>query len=62
MKPEHKAWIDNASAVELLRKWRFAELGDPMFQDYETTEYYQNMMNAKIATYAPGYVSKRVGW
>jgi hypothetical protein len=63
MTPEQKAWIDSASYEDLLRRWRFAELGDPMFT--EGGEYYRDRMNdlgnemtneEKIAA------SKRIGW
>ena len=31
MDEKTREWIDNATLVELLRKWRFAPAGDPMF-------------------------------
>ena len=44
MTPEQKKWIDEASYEDLLRKWRFAPAGDPMFQG-DTGEYYSKVMN-----------------
>ncbi len=46
MSPEQKAWIDGASYEDLLRRWRFAPAGDPMFQG-ETGTYYQDVMARK---------------
>ena len=36
---ENKNYIDSLSYESLLHKWRFAPIGDPMFQD-ETGKYF----------------------
>lgn len=41
-----KQWIDTASYEELLRKWRFAPVGDPFFQG-DVGEYYTQVMQKK---------------
>lgn len=46
MTPEEKYWIDNASYEKLLRKWRFAPVGDSFFTG-ETGSYYAEKMNQK---------------
>lgn len=61
MNPDLKSWIDNASYVELLSKWRFAELGDPLFQG-EIGDYYQQVMNEKRKMVDHVAASKLVGW
>jgi hypothetical protein len=63
MTEEQKRWIDNASYETLLRKWRFAPVGDPMFQG-EDGAYYSKVMFAKrdAAPDAAVRASKNVGW
>ena len=64
MKKKTKDWIDNASYEELLRKWRFGTIGDPMFQG-ETGDYYKLVMVQKenqLEPYEKVQISKRVGW
>jgi hypothetical protein len=63
MTPEHKAWIDNASYEELLRKWRFAPIGDSFFQG-DTGAYYGGALAAKRDADPDAAVaaSKRIGW
>lgn len=63
MTPEQKKWIDEASYVDLLQKWRFAPVGDPMFQG-DTGDYYSKVMFEKRAKEGDGGVSasKMVGW
>ena len=46
MTTEQKDWIDNASIEDLLRKWRFDSIGDPMFKD-ATGEYFAEVMKKK---------------
>lgn len=46
MTAEEKAWIDNASYAELLRLWRFAPAGHPMFFG-DTGDYYSKIMAQK---------------
>ena len=54
-------WIDNASYEELLSKWRFSSLGDPMFQG-ETGDYYAKVMKEKRENVDHVSASKRIGW
>jgi hypothetical protein len=56
-----KQWIDAATYQDLLRKWRFASVGDPMFQG-EIGEYYSKVMAEKRKTADHIQVSKNVGW
>jgi len=62
MTPEQKAWIDSASYETLLNKWRFAPIGDPMFQG-EDGDYFAKVMYAKRDAEPDGGVraSKNVG-
>lgn len=46
MTPEQKKWIDEASYYDLLERWRFAPIGDPMFQG-AVGEYYATVMKEK---------------
>lgn len=63
--PEIKSKIDGMTYEQLLAKWRFTPIGDPMFQD-ESGQYFSNRM--KELRSAPGgneaYVaaSKKIGW
>jgi len=41
-----KDWIDNASYEDLLRRWRFAPVGDLYFQG-SIGDYYAEVMNKK---------------
>lgn len=63
MKPEQKTWIDNATYMHLLRRWRFAPAGDQMFQG-DTGDYYQKVMAEKRSANPSGHVaaSKSIGW
>ena len=63
MTTEQKSWIDAASYEELLRKWRFAPVGEPLLQG-DTGDYYQTVMNEKKhADQAEAVAaSKRIGW
>ena len=59
-----KKWIDEASYEQLLSKWRFAAVGDPLFQG-ETGEYYSKIMFQKrdaVGHEAAAATSKAVGW
>lgn len=49
--PELKAEIDNKSHYELLCRWRFHPIGDPIFQD-ESGEYFGKRM-AELRTKDP---------
>lgn len=61
---KNKDWIDKASYMELLAKWRFSAIGDPMFQK-ETGKYYAEIMNQKKSQ-SPAAdavaASKLIGW
>lgn len=64
IKPNDKAWIDNASYETLLSKWRFAPVGDPLLQG-ETGQYYSQAMKtakAKITDAETVRASKNIGW
>ena len=63
MTPEQKKWIDEATTEDLLRKWRFAPVGEPMFQG-DTGEYYSEVMKKKRSADPEGHVraSKSIGW
>ena len=57
-------WIDEASYEDLLRRWRFAELGDNIFQG-EIGQYYSNSMFEKrelLSHEEQVRISKKVGW
>ena len=56
-------WIDNASYEELLRKWRFAAVGDLFFQG-DVGAYYTKVMAEKKAQLDDNGVSasKRIRW
>ena len=63
MSPEQKKWIDASSYEGLLHKWRFAAVGDAMFQG-DTGDYYSKVMAEKRSSERDGGVSasKSVGW
>ena len=61
---EMKEWIDNASYLMLLGKWRHAPAGSPWFQG-ELGKYYTDAMKRKRAETPPGEqvaASKAIGW
>lgn len=64
MTEEEKRWIDNASYEDLLRKWRFAPSGNPMFQG-DTGAHYLSVMSqkrAEVGNDEATRVSKLIGW
>lgn len=61
MNAQQKKWIDNASYEQLLSHWRFAPIGDPMFQG-DTGDYYKKVMGEKMQKCNPVQASKNVGW
>lgn len=64
MTEAQRKWIDGASYEQLLRRWRFAPLGDPMFAG-DTGDYYGEVMAAKHKNVGDGEhvaTSKRIGW
>lgn len=59
-----KARIDAMDYKSLLRRWRFAPVGDPLLQG-ETGDYYSTVMRAKgdvIGHSAQVEASKSIGW
>ena len=64
MTPGQKQWIDSASYESLLSKWRFASVGDPMFQG-DTGTYYAEVMARKreeVGNAEHVRASKSIGW
>lgn len=64
LSPEIKKRIDALTYEDLLAQWRFARVGDPMFQG-ECGEYFSRVMFAKrdaLSNQERVTVSKRVGW
>lgn len=61
MNEQTKRWIDAASYEELLSKWRFASIGDPMFQG-DTGDYYAAVMREKRKSADHVQDSKNIGW
>ena len=64
MTDDEKQWIDNNSYEGLLRRWRNAPCGDPIFQG-DTGNYYSKVMARKRDEVGPGgavAASKRIGW
>ncbi len=64
MTPDQKEWIDNANYEALLRRNRFAPLGDPIFQG-DTGAYFLEVMSHKKALLSNENqvaTSKRIGW
>lgn len=61
MTPKQQEWIDKASYEQLLEKWRFAPVGDPMFKG-DTGDYYIDMMRHKKENYDHVQASKNIGW
>lgn len=59
-----KQEIDSMTYEEMLKLWRFAPLGDPMFQN-ETGDYFSKVMKEKknkISDCEQVRVSKSVEW
>ena len=56
-----KHWIDNASYEQLLQRWRFAPIGDKLFQG-ELGEYFSKVMAEKKKECDHVQASKNVGW
>jgi hypothetical protein len=57
-------WTDTASYEDLLRRWRFAAIGDPIFQG-EVGKHYAEVMAHRRAEVGPEEhtrISKRIGW
>ena len=61
---EMKAWIDKASYVSLLKKWRFEPSGSLWFEG-EVGKYFEEVMSKKrleIGDAAASQASKGIGW
>ena len=59
-----KQEIDNMDYESMLRRWRYAPVGDPMFQG-EVGEYYSKVMKEKrekVGGAEHVRASKNVGW
>lgn len=57
-------WIDNASYYDLLKRWRFAPMGDNMFVG-DVGNYYASIMAEKkreLSEEEQTQVSKSIGW
>ncbi len=63
MTDKEKSYIDSLCYEDLLRRWRFAPVGDLMFQG-ETGKYWTRRMADLRAADPAGHVaaSKRLGW
>ncbi len=64
MTTEQQNWIDNASYQDLLRRWRFAPVGDLMFQG-DTGKYYSKKMaerRSEVGQDEHVRVSKAIEW
>lgn len=62
--PEIKAEIDSMTYEGMLRRWRFAQIGDPMFQG-EVGDYFGDLMWKRRDALGPDVhtrTSKRIGW
>ncbi len=59
MNEEMKARIDRMSQEQMAAKWRFAPIGDPMFQG-EVGDYFTERFKS-LGGFTPE-ISKRVGW
>jgi hypothetical protein len=62
---ERKSEIDAMFYIEMLRLWRFAPLGDPLFNNSEESNYFCEVMKTKRnliddSTYSN--ISKQIGW
>ena len=57
-------WVEKATNEELLRKWRFAKIGDPFFQDVDVSaavsKRLAHLRNQNPDEYTA--ISNRIGW
>lgn len=61
--PEQKEWIDKATLIMLLRKWRFSASGDPMLQGEAGVYFSKRMFGMRDADHvAWTRASKQLGW
>jgi hypothetical protein len=59
-----KEWIDNATYEQMLERWRFSPIGDPMFIG-ETGEYFIEVFKRKsdqLTQEEKVRTSKDLGW
>lgn len=62
MNADIKAKIDAMPYAEMLYKWRFAAIGDPLFQG-ETGDYFAKVMKEKKPSDEERVrISKNIGW
>lgn len=63
MTEEEKAWIDQASYTDLLRKWRLAPAGNPYFSG-ETGQYFEERIGElrRLNPSSHTAASKQIGW
>lgn len=64
MTEKQKNWIDTASYYQLLKQWRFAPAGDPIFQG-EVGNYYSEIMSQRkkeVGNENHVATSKSIGW
>lgn len=64
MSEDQKKQIDGMSYIQMLRHWRFAPVGEPLFQG-EAGAYYAKVMSEKksaVGHEAAVSASKTIGW
>lgn len=54
-----KRRIDSMSREEMARQWRFAAIGDPLFQG-ENGDYFEERFR-ELGAFSPS-ISKAIGW
>lgn len=61
---ERKAWIENATYIELLHKWRFEPIGSEWFEGEIGTVFEERMRKTLKEVGPEGHVaaSKAIGW
>ena len=61
---EFRKWLDEQSYKDLLQRWRFAPIGDPIFQGATGKEYAESMSLKKqeLSHKEQVRISKEVGW
>lgn len=64
MDEKTKAAIDGMTYTDMLRRWRFALTGDPLFQGPSGDYYAERMkkIRAEIGPEEHTRVSKEIGW
>jgi len=63
MTDTEKAWIDSADYETLLRRWRFSEMTDSIFQGESGKYYSDRMFSLRNANETAAVAaSKRIGW